>query len=112
MSLAGIFNIPGTPQEMAQWSFDHAAHHADINRLIFQIFRITISSFVLDPLPTNGMGGWLYQHQQLHTTMDGILGIGGFDLTDVDFNDKGQFAGWIWDNAQEHLQAADLLQLG
>lgn len=109
MAIAGIFNVPGTPEEFAQWGFDNAAHHVDINRVIFQITGTNIASFVLDPLPLNDMGAWLYQHQQMHTTTNGILGVQGFDLTDVDFNDKGQLAGWIQMHANEHFQWANQL---
>ncbi len=112
MAVAGIFNVPGTPEEFSQWSFDNAAHHTDVNRVIFQITGITISNFVIDPMPLNDMGAWLYQHQQLHTVTDQILGVGGFDLSDVDFNDKGQLAGWIQLHANEHFQWSEILLIG
>jgi hypothetical protein len=112
VSVAALFNVPETSEQLAQWSFVNAAVHADINRLILQNFNIIIPSYVLDPIDPTNMQVWLYQHQLMHLNMDAVLGIAGFDLTDVDFNDKGQFAGWIQDHANEHVQAGQLLNLG
>ncbi len=114
MSLAGLYNIPNDEQQLAQWSFINAAAHADINRVIFERFNISIPAYALDPIPTESkdLQVWLYQHQQMHTDMDAVLGIQGFDLTDVNWQDRSQFAGWIEGHAIEHLQAGRILNLG
>lgn len=117
MSIAGLFNIPEDEQQLAQWSFINAAHHTDIIRVIFQATNQSLSSYVLDPMPvslrnSNMMQVWLYQHQIMHQEMDVVLGIAGYDLTDVDLSDKGQLAGWIQAHANEHIQAGQILGLG
>ena len=110
--IAGLYNIASTPEELATWSFAHATHHVDINRIIFEQTGITLASYVLDPLDLKNAETWLYQHQQMHQTQNAILGIDGFDLLDVDFKDKNEFAGWVFVNADEHKQAADILEIG
>lgn len=112
MSIAGLFNIPQDENQLAEWSFINAAAHADINRVIFQNTGIVIPAFVLDPINPLNMQVWLYQHQIMHQEMDAVLGIAGYDLTDVDWRDPSQFAGWIQAHAAEHVQAGQILNLG
>jgi len=112
VSLAALFNVPQTPDQLAEWSFVNAAAHLDINRVILQTRSIVIPAYVLDPINPNDMQTWLYQHQIMHQDMDAVLGIAGYDLLDVDWNDKGEFAGWIAAHANEHVQAGQILNLG
>ena len=111
-SVASLYNVPSTQDELNDWSFAHAAHHRDINRIIYQRLKLELPEFVLDPLDINDTGTWLYQHQAMHTNQDAILGISGYDLLDVDFKDKNEFAGWIFLHADEHVQAASILEIG
>lgn len=109
--VASLFNVPSNQQELDTWAFAHAAHHQDINRLIFQKYNLTLTSYVLDPFDPNAADNWLYQHQTMHQEFDAILGITGFDLLDVNFKDKGEVAGWVYLNANEHYQAANILEI-
>jgi hypothetical protein len=110
--VAGLANVPSTDDELNTWSFAHAAHHADINRVIFQLTGLTLASYILDPLDPNNAQTWLYQHQDMHEAQDAILEIQGFDLLDVNLSDKNEFAGWIFANFNEHLDAANILGIG
>lgn len=115
MSIAALYNIPVSPDQLAVWSFANATHHADIVRLIFQANGRVLDAYVLDPFdPQNpaGMQAWVYQHQVMHQQMDAVLGISGYDLTDVDFTNQGSLAGWIQSHASEHVQAAKILGVG
>jgi len=38
--LAGLYNVPSTDQERAQWAFVHMAHHRDINRTIYELIKV------------------------------------------------------------------------
>lgn len=110
--VAAIYNVPSTQQELDAWSFSHAAHHRDINRVIFQTLGINLPEYVLDPFDIRNPGVWLEQHQQMHNNQDELLGIAGFDLVDVDLTDYNQLSGWIYLVAYEHKQAADILGIG
>jgi hypothetical protein len=112
MSLAALFNVPQTEDQLAQWSFVNAAAHADIVRVVFQNRNTVLASYVLDPINPDDLETWLYQHQVMHQQMDAVLGIAGYDLLDVDWTDRGQFAAWIASHANEHLQAGQILNLG
>ena len=110
--IAGLYNVPSTQNELNTWAFAHAAHHADINRVIFQLTGTLLSSYILDPLDPNNAETWLYQHQAMHQQFDALLSIEGYDLLDVDFKDPNQLAGWVFLNASEHYAAAQTLEIG
>jgi hypothetical protein len=115
MSLAALWNIPETQDQLSAWSFVNAAAHADIIARIFQATGKQLDSFILDPFDPHDEASfqpWLYQHQAMHQQMDAILGIQGYDLTDVDFSNDGLLAGWIQSHAVEHMQAGQILNLG
>ena len=114
MSLGQLWNAPRTPQALAEWSFANAAHHADIVRVIFQTTGQVLSSYVLDPFSPGdaGFDTWLYQHFAMHQQMDAILGIQGYDLTDVDPTSRQLTEIWVAAHAVEHMQAGQKLNLG
>ena len=110
--IAGLFNVPQTDQERADWSFAHAVHHADIIRVIYNVTGIALASYILDPFDINNTEVWADQHQQMHTQLDAVLGIEPFNLDSWDWKNKDTLAGNIWNNAQEHYQAAAILEIG
>jgi hypothetical protein len=112
MAVAALYNIPTTPQELAQWAFAHAAHHRDLIAKIYLDTAVKLEEFVLDPFNPADLGVWSYQHQQMHNDLDAALGLSGYNLVDVDWRDRGQLAGWIYLNAAAHRQAADILGVG
>lgn len=112
-AVAAIFNVPSTQEEFNIWSFAHAAHHIDIIRKIYELTGKELQhQYVLDPFDKNNAGVWIYQHQLMHQEMDPLLGIAGYDLLDVNFTNPNEFAGWVWLDAQEHYQAANILSIG
>jgi hypothetical protein len=111
-AVAALFNVPSTQTEFDAWAFAHAAHHRDIIRSIYNLSGVVLDEYVLDPLNPNDTNTWLYQHQLMHSQMDPILGIAGYDLLDVDFKNREELSGWIWLNSQEHYQAANTLAIG
>lgn len=110
--IGGLYNVPSTAQELQTWSFIHAAHHVDINRILYQLLNVTLDGYVLDPFDPDQAGDFLQNHQIMHRQMDDFLGIAGYNLLTVDMQDKGQFANWVRLNADEHFKAANILGLG
>lgn len=64
--LANLYNVPGTDEERAQWSFSHMAHHRDINARIYLLVKVALPEYILDPVDVNNVGQWEYQHQLMH----------------------------------------------
>lgn len=111
MALASLFNVPSTDIERSQWAFAHMAHHRDINRKIYELLAIALPEFILDPINPAETGTWEYQHQEMHNAQNTILGIAGFDLSELDWGNQNQLAGWIFLQGQEHRQAAAILEI-
>jgi hypothetical protein len=109
VAIANLFNLPTVPRELEDWTFVHMVHHRDVNEQIFLLTGIRLDEFVLDPLNPNDPGQWEYQHQAMHQAVNSVLGISGFDLSDVDFLHTDKLAGFILQNATEHRQWADIL---
>lgn len=111
-AIANLYNVPSAPPEWQGWSFAHMCHHRDIIRRIIELTNIKLDEFVLDPFNPAEAGVWFDQHQIMHQQMDTILGIAGFDLSEVDFKNEQEKSAWIWLNSSEHKQAADTLGIG
>jgi len=110
--VAGLANVPTTPEQLAEWSFAHMAHHQDIIRVIYQVIKVALPVYILDPIDVENSQTWADQHQQMHVNMDAILGINGFNLDDWDWKNQSTLSGNIFNNCTEHLQAADILEIG
>ncbi len=115
MAIAALFNIPGTPEEYAEWAFAHSVHHLDVNNRIYDTRQIALPFYLLDPFDPkdpNSAEAWAYNHELMHQNQNQVLGIDGFDLSTVDWSNRNQVAAWIQLNANEHYQAATILQVG
>ena len=115
MPIAALFNVPGNEVELQRWSFSHAVHHFDIINAIYVDAKIALPEFVLDPFDPNNpssMENWIYLHQEMHRNQNAILNIAGFDLTDINWQDESSRASFIQLNANEHLQASNILEIG
>lgn len=112
MSVAGIFNVPTDENTLNEWAFSHMASHRDIIRVIYQVLKVALPEYSLDPVNPNNTGVWERQHQQMHQEMNTLLGTSGFNLLGLDWHDENKLAAWIQLNAVEHRQVSDLLRLG
>lgn len=111
MGLAALYNTWGSPQALAEWSFNHASHHRDIIRFVFDQQQVQLPEFPLDPMDPDNLTFWEYQHQLMHLQMNSVLGIAGQNLTGVDWNDFEQLSEFLDANASEHLQANTILRI-
>lgn len=111
MSVAAIFNVPSNQAEFNDWSFCHSDHHTNVAAKLRTV-GIVVPTYILDPINPADTGTWEYQHQLIHDAIDQVLGIQGFDLSDINWQDRNEFAGWIFLNANEHYQMAAILEVG
>ena len=112
MAIANLANIPADEQTLMEWSFAHMAHHVDLNAYLQREKKVNLPIFPLDPVNPADMATWSYQHQLMHNNQNQLLGISGNDLLDVDWQDQGQRATWIFLNFAEHLQATNITGVG
>lgn len=110
--VAGLYNVAANADDFATWSSTHMWHHRDIMRKIFEITGTRLDEAILDPFDPRDADEWLQRHQSMHQAMDAILGISGYNLLGVDFDNPAQFASWVFLNADEHYKAANILGIG
>jgi len=112
MPLAEIQDAPETDADQQSWSFANMVLHRDINRLVLAQKNIRIDEFALDPFnPSDpvGMQQWLNLHQQMHNQQNQALGIAGYNLSEVNWEDDKAKAQWIFAHADEHNRIATIL---
>ena len=110
--IANIYNVPVSAPEYNMWAFAHAAHHQDIIRRIYELSNIALPEYILDPMDPSDPGVWIYQHQLMHNQLNALLGVTGFNLTSVNWENEELKNGFIFLNATEHKRYADLLGIG
>lgn len=112
MGLAALQNYPVTPSDFAEWAHSHAAHHFDIIRRINEVYGENLSSFILDPMNPEDMVTWSANHRIMHREMQTILGIPGYDLSDLDWQDPRGTEIWLNRNFVTHAAAGQILDIG
>lgn len=102
MSLANLVAPPPTDRGFQEWLFYHQQDHLQIVQQIQIVKGIILPSYVIDPMDPVDFKGWAQRHQNYHNDMNAILGLDGFDLQEVDFNDDQAKQDWMWQNFSEH----------
>lgn len=110
--IAALFNIPSTPEQFMTWSFHNADGHSTAARLLRASLGVRLESYLLDPIPFNDFGSWLYVHQTAHNAVNAALGVQGNDLTSMDPTDVVELTDWIEIHAKEHVAWAAALGYG
>lgn len=111
-SIASLFNVPKTQTEVNEWSFAHMAHHRDIIRTIYELGAIALPEYSLDPINPADTANWERLHQTMHDQMNSVLGIAGFNLLGLNWQDENNLAAWIQLNSIEHREVSDFLVMG
>ena len=108
MAVANLFSVPRNQREAGMWSFSHMDHHRNMIRVVQAQFGITLPEYAIDPFGNDVA----YVHQQMHNDLDPIIGVSGYDLTEVNWKDQNQRAAWIYLNATLHQQEGAILGVG
>lgn len=73
---------------------------------------LALAQYQLSPINTDDFGMWLYQHQTMHSQINQVLGLTGYNLLDLDWEDPEQFQDWLNQNADEHIRICSALGIG
>jgi len=113
MSLADLANIPdpNNLNSFHQFSFSDQDSHRKIIAAIFAQKGITLSLYVVDPMPFSDIGQWFAAEYQMHADMNRVTGVAGSDLSYVDFRNPEQWATWIRLHWSEHQQNENILRI-
>lgn len=112
MSLPNLLNVP---TDQAGFNFfsqnDDDLHQRIIDEIQNQ-HNITLTRYILNPIPSFDLQSWLRREQQAHNDMNAVFGFQGVDLTDVDFQKKEEVNSWIQLHFSEMQQIASELGIG
>ncbi len=106
---AFLSEAPDSPEKWNIWSEHHRISHNEIRQAIRAQKGLDLPDYPIDPIRQESIGDFLQYNGQLHSDMDGALGLQGVDLLDVDFKDRAQRLSWIAAHWQEHRDAEDAL---
>lgn len=73
---------------------------------------LVLDQFQLSPINTDDFGLWLYNHQTMHSQINQVLGLTGFNLLDLDWEDQDQLQDWLNQNGDEHQRICSALGIG
>lgn len=99
---------------MDEWSWANLAHHRAISAEIARTRQTQIQEFRVWPIPSSDLDldNWLTQHQQWHDAINGVLGVPGVDLQNVDLSEKEQRDNWFYIHFLQHRAWAQALGNG
>ena len=109
MSLPALYKVPEDQDGWAAWAFNHAAIHMTVNGAVSTQKSQNLTQYMLDAVDPEDLGMWLYQHQATHNQVNAVLGINGYDLTNLNWRDKDQFEWWLQLNGEEHQKWNEIL---
>ena len=103
MSVAALYNLElKDPASRERWAFHNMGEHFKIQAAIFRKFNLNVPIFPCDPITLNDIPTWARNHQSMHSSANGILGLQGNDLTDVDLSKPEDVEVFKYLHAQEH----------
>jgi hypothetical protein len=111
MSIAPLFNIPGSEIDFNIFSFHNQDMHRRIIEAIAATRNIVLPLYQVDPIPLNDLAGWAENEQAMHNDFTRVLGIVGSDFSSPNPNDQSEWSSYIYLHAQEMYQAATMLGL-
>lgn len=106
----GLVNLV-TP-DLTGWSFfwwNNWIDHQEIQQAIQKQTGMNDTIYVIIPWDQDAADSLLEKHQQYHDDMNDALGLGGQDLSNVDFKNPQAIRAWAWLHYQEHLAAHEAL---
>lgn len=66
---------------------------------------INLTNFIIYPVDKQHVDTFLENNQNLHSDMNGVLGLQSSDLQDVNFDDENKRKAWFYTHYQEHYSA-------
>lgn len=105
LSLPQLFAIAPSQGGFEEWAFAHQQHHLAIIEAA-KNKGVTLTFYPIYPLSKANIETFLQQHQSMHDEFNAALHLNGNNLSNVDFSNERQVAGFVFLNAKEHLDAA------
>lgn len=113
MPIAGLYAVPQTEADLQRLGFFNYDHHVQVSDWIAANKNLSVERYVLYPMPPlDDLGTWIINHQSWHTQIDAILGVSGYNLLDVDMQNRDALQAFLFLHGEEHRQWARITGLG
>ena len=103
MTLASLANAPTDGNSMSEWTFAHS----DLCQRTITYLNDRGNDLVmqqLDPIPLFDVNNFTLRVQTVHNSINGVLGVSGFDLLDLNINDPESIRSWTFNVFSEAQQ--------
>lgn len=113
MPILSLFAVPQNEGDLQRLAFCNYDHHIQVSNWIKANRDLSIEHYVLYPFPPlDNLGAWVINHQAWHTQIDAALGISGYNLLDVDWQNRDALQAFSFLHGQEHRQWTRITGLG
>lgn len=109
--LVSLLNVPNDDPSWQRFFFDNRNQITEIRQAILVQKGVNLPEYILYPVEQDSLQTFLLNNAQSHTDFNGVLGLQGADLLEVDFKDKSQLEAWIYINYQELFDASAALEI-
>jgi hypothetical protein len=108
MPLAEISTTPTNDAEKHTFDFAHQDLHRRLVDYLQPFTGDPLDAFVIDPFDVaSGVSVW--QHQIMHNQLDNLLHTPNYDMTQLNWDDRGSRENWVDDNYQAHQNYAQIV---
>jgi hypothetical protein len=105
MPILQLYAVPQTDADVQRLGFFNRDHHVQVSDWIMANHGLAVERYVLYPMPPmDALGTWLINHQSWHAQIDAILGVSGYNLLDVDVQNRDALQAFLFLHGEEHRQ--------
>ena len=102
MGLVNLISPPPGPAGWEEFWFNNWIDHELIHSNIQTDKSDNTTIYVIIPWHEADASDLLEKHQLYHDDMNGVLGLNGQDLSQVNLKDEQAVKAWVWQHYQEH----------
>lgn len=104
--LAVLLEVPNSPEQWNRFAFHNQDQITLMQAAVLAQYGVNLPAYVLFPLNTEEPDQWLFNNQAAHNDINGVLGLQGHNVQDLDFSDPDGVTAWINLNYQELYDAS------
>src|SRR6516225_4642254 len=101
----GLVDLSTAHTNWNQFWFNNWIGHQGIVQAIAKQKHVQLTMYDIDPWIDEDKDNIIARHFQYHNEMNFVLGIGGQDLSVLDFKDPNAVQQWVWQHFNEHQAA-------
>lgn len=109
MSLAMLLYPPPTDRGPEEWSYHNLQHHQAVSDAIYAQRGVRVTATNIYPMRGDNLMSWARAHQEWHDAINGILGVPGVDLQNVDWEQREEIDAFFWLHFNQHRAWAQTL---